>query len=129
VGPEGAFRVRIAETDLRQQGIPRSEIRFVAGDYVIAFTQGRWFIDETPSAGGPWERSGPYTIDGNRITLRIVDDIKCLGGTMSADWSLSPTSLALSRISTSVPETCTPADDFNSTWTAVLGSRALTRVF
>jgi WD40 repeat protein/DNA-binding SARP family transcriptional activator len=128
IGPEGAFQVSIAETDLHGSGIPGSRIPVVAGDYVIAFSQGRWFIDETPSAGGPWEASGPYTVQGQRVTLRIVDDLKCFGGTMSADWSWSPISLTLSRISTSVPEGCSP-HDFNSTWRAVLGSHALTRLF
>jgi WD40 repeat protein/DNA-binding SARP family transcriptional activator/energy-coupling factor transporter ATP-binding protein EcfA2 len=129
IGPEGAFHVSIAETDLRGRGIPGSRIPLVAGDYVIAFSQGRWFIHETPLHEGPWEASGPYSVEGQRVTLRIVDDIRCFGGTMSADWSLSSTSLTFSRISTSVPEACSPADDFDSTWTAVLGSHALTRLF
>ena len=99
----------------------------MAGDYVIGLSQGRWFVDETSSAGVPWDASGQYTVDGNRITLRIVDNLWCFGGTMSANWSLSRTALTLGRISSSMPESCGPGSA--STWTAILGSQPLTRVF
>jgi WD40 repeat protein/DNA-binding SARP family transcriptional activator/energy-coupling factor transporter ATP-binding protein EcfA2 len=99
---------------------------FLVGDFVVSFSQGRWAVHATDPDGAILD-AGPYTVQGRRITLRIVDDLDCFGGTINADWSLSRTALRLSDISSSLPQSCDP-HDFSSFWTTMVGSEPLIRV-
>jgi WD40 repeat protein len=135
VAPEGAFRVSIDRGDLQRSGIPRREWAFDAGDYTVTFLDGTWRVHQqlrgTQCGIGPksceWDGSGTYTVSGSRITMRFLTEPACFGCTLSADWSLEPTALAMRGFAASVPGRFAPGSGFTAAWSLILGSRPLAR--
>jgi WD40 repeat protein/serine/threonine protein kinase len=126
-GPEGAYRVTIARSELQRAGINRSGIPSLLGAFTLSLTHGTWRLHLERFDGGTDDRVGRYTISGRRITLEILDDTCTFGGSWSADWSATPTDLTLTNIASNVPAACDPVD-FQAVTSAVFGSRPLTRV-
>ncbi len=126
-GPEGAFRVTIARSDLQRAGINRSEIPNSLGAYTLSLVRGAWRLHLGRADGGTDDQVGTYTVSGRRITLEILDDTCSFGGTWSATWSATATDLTLTNIASNVPAACDPID-FQAVTSAVFGSRPLTRV-
>jgi WD40 repeat protein len=126
-GPEGAFRVTIARSDLQRPGINRSEIPNSLGAYTLSMAHGIWRLHQDRGNGGTDDQVGTYTVSGRRITLEILDDTCSFGGSWSATWSATATQLTLTNIASNVPTACDPVD-FQAITSAVFASRPLTRV-
>ncbi|HEY7283183.1 MAG TPA: WD40 repeat domain-containing protein, partial [Actinomycetota bacterium] len=126
-GPEGAFRVAIARSDLQGPGVNRSEIPNSLGAFTLSLAHGTWRLHLARADGGTDDRVGTYTVSGRRISFHLLDDTCSFGGDWSADWSATATELTLTNVASNVPAACDPID-FQAVTSAVFGSRPLTRV-
>ena len=86
-GPQGAFRVAIAEEDLLREGLPASDVANEIGDYTLALADGMFRLTQRLPDGSARETSsGTYGTSGTRITLTEAADALCAGNRFSAVW-------------------------------------------
>ena len=129
LGPEGAYRIEIGRSDLQAPGIDLDpfELWNSIGEFTLSLSHGTWRLHLQRADGSPGDQVSTYTIDGRRITFKILDDTCSFGGEWSADWSMTANQLTLSDIASSVPAECHPVG-FQVVTSAVFGSHPLTRV-
>jgi hypothetical protein len=130
VGPEGAFRVDVAPSDLSVPQFSKDDAEFSAGTYTWYLLGGAWRYHQDAPNGFRDEWAGTYDVSGDRITFTIAEgDPGCLGATWTARWSLQDAStLALTDASASVPATCGPERRTDAWVHAVLETHPWQRV-
>ncbi|MDP9301776.1 MAG: WD40 repeat domain-containing protein, partial [Actinomycetota bacterium] len=130
VGPEGAFRVDVAPSDLSVPPFSKDDVEFNAGTYTWYLMGDAWRYHQDGPNGFRDEWSGTYDVSGDRITFTIAEgDPNCLGATWTARWSMQDAStLSFSDASGTSPSACGPERRMDAWVQAVLGTHPWQRV-
>jgi hypothetical protein len=130
VGPEGAFRVDVAPSDLPAPPFSKDDVEFNAGTYTWYLMGGAWRYHQESPVGFRDEWAGTYDVTGDQITFTVVEgEPICLGTTWTAQWSLPDAStLSFSDASGTSPSACGPERRMDAWVQAVLGTHPWQRV-
>jgi WD40 repeat protein len=109
IGPEGAFRVDVAPSDLPVPPFSKGDVEST-GTYTWYLMGGAWRYHQDAPDGFRDEWAGTYDVSRDRITFTVAEgDPPCLGTTWTARWSLQDAStLSLTDASATVPSACDP---------------------
>ena len=129
-GPEGAFRVDVAPSDLPVPPFPRGEVPWNSGTYTWYLLGGSWRFHQEALTGGRDEWAGTYAVSGDRITFTLVEgDPECLGTTWTARWSLQDAStLSFTDVSSTINAPCSRKPVMDALVQAMLASHPWQRV-